>query len=44
MNSCAAAMVFGEQLGLMFTAGVVLILRVLALAVANKRPVRPGEG
>lgn len=34
----AAAFLFGDQLGLMFVAGVVLILGGLALAVANKRP------
>ncbi len=34
----AAAMMFGDQLGLMFTLGVALILGGLALAVANKRP------
>lgn len=35
----AASAMFGDQLGLMFVAGVVLILGGLALAVANKRPV-----
>jgi drug/metabolite transporter (DMT)-like permease len=34
----AAAVLFGDQLGLMFALGVVLILGGLALAVANKRP------
>lgn len=34
----AASAMFGDQLGLMFVAGVVLILGGLALAVANKRP------
>lgn len=34
----AASAIFGDQLGLMFAAGVVLILGGLALAVANKRP------
>ncbi|WP_221939275.1 DMT family transporter [Mycobacterium sp. KBS0706] len=34
----AASVLFGDQLGLMFAAGVVLILGGLALAVANKRP------
>ncbi|WP_018236852.1 EamA family transporter [Ensifer sp. BR816] len=34
----AASFLFGDQLGLMFAAGVVLILGGLALAVANKRP------
>lgn len=35
----AASAMFGDQLGLMFAAGVALILGGLALAVANKRPV-----
>jgi O-acetylserine/cysteine efflux transporter len=35
----AASFLFGDQLGLMFALGVVLILGGLALAVANKRPV-----
>lgn len=35
----AASAMFGDQLGLMFVAGVVLILGGLALAVANKRAV-----
>ncbi len=35
----AASAIFGDRLGLMFGAGVVLILGGLALAVANKRPV-----
>lgn len=34
----AASVFFGDRLGLMFAAGVVLILGGLALAVANKRP------
>ncbi|MDX8534743.1 DMT family transporter [Mesorhizobium sp. VK25A] len=34
----AASVLFGDRLGLMFAAGVVLILGGLALAVANKRP------
>lgn len=34
----AAAVMFGDQLGLMFALGVALILGGLALAVANKRP------
>ena len=34
----AASAMFGDQLGLMFAAGVVLILSGLGLAVANKRP------
>lgn len=34
----AASAIFGDQLGLMFAAGVILILGGLALAVANKRP------
>jgi drug/metabolite transporter (DMT)-like permease len=34
----AAALMFGDHLGLMFAAGVVLILGGLSLAVANKRP------
>lgn len=34
----AASAMFGDQIGLMFAAGVVLILSGLALAVANKRP------
>jgi drug/metabolite transporter (DMT)-like permease len=34
----AASFLFGDQLGLMFAAGVVLIFGGLALAVANKRP------
>lgn len=34
----AASFLFGDRLGLMFVAGVVLILGGLALAVANKRP------
>jgi drug/metabolite transporter (DMT)-like permease len=34
----AASLLFGDRLGLMFAAGVVLILGGLALAVANKRP------
>jgi drug/metabolite transporter (DMT)-like permease len=34
----AASVIFGDQLGPMFAAGVVLILGGLALAVANKRP------
>ncbi|MBS3647704.1 DMT family transporter [Pseudaminobacter sp. 19-2017] len=34
----AASVLFGDQLGLMFAVGVVLILGGLALAVANKRP------
>jgi drug/metabolite transporter (DMT)-like permease len=34
----AASALFGDRLGLMFAAGVVLILGGLALAVANKRP------
>jgi drug/metabolite transporter (DMT)-like permease len=34
----AAAFLFGDPLGLLFGAGVVLILGGLALAVANKRP------
>ncbi|KUM27834.1 hypothetical protein AU467_15445 [Mesorhizobium loti] len=34
----AASVLFGDQVGLMFAAGVVLILGGLALAVANKRP------
>jgi drug/metabolite transporter (DMT)-like permease len=33
----AASVIFGDQLGLMFAAGVVLILGGLALAAANKR-------
>lgn len=33
----AAAVLFGDHLGLMFAAGVVLILGGLALAVANNR-------
>ncbi|APG93956.1 hypothetical protein [Sinorhizobium americanum] len=37
----AASFLFGDQLGLMFAAGVVLILGGLALAVANKRPAPP---
>jgi drug/metabolite transporter (DMT)-like permease len=35
----AASALFGDRLGPMFAAGVVLILGGLALAVANKRPV-----
>lgn len=35
----AASVLFGDQLGLMFALGVVLILGGLALAVANKQPV-----
>ena len=34
----AASLLFGDHLGVMFAAGVVLILGGLALAVANKRP------
>lgn len=34
----AASAIFGDQLGPMFAAGVILILGGLALAVANKRP------
>lgn len=34
----AASAIFGDQLGLMFAVGVILILGGLALAVANKRP------
>ncbi|MBX3568689.1 MAG: DMT family transporter [Rhizobiaceae bacterium] len=34
----AAAMMFGDHLGLMFASGVVMILAGLALAVANRRP------
>jgi len=34
----AASAIFGDRLGLMFGAGVILILSGLALAVANKRP------
>jgi drug/metabolite transporter (DMT)-like permease len=34
----AASVLFGDRLGLMFAAGVVLILGGLALAVANRRP------
>ena len=34
----AASLFFGDQLGLMFTAGVILILGGLALAATNKRP------
>ncbi|MCO5080032.1 MAG: EamA family transporter [Rhizobiaceae bacterium] len=34
----AASVLFGDQLGLMFALGVLLILGGLALAVANKRP------
>jgi drug/metabolite transporter (DMT)-like permease len=34
----AASVLFGDQLGLMFAVGVVLILGGLALAVASKRP------
>lgn len=34
----AAAVMFGDQLGLRFALGVALILGGLALAVANKRP------
>lgn len=37
----AAAAIFGDRLGLMFAAGVVLILAGLALAVAEKRPSPP---
>jgi O-acetylserine/cysteine efflux transporter len=33
----ASSVLFGGRLGLMFAAGVVLILSGLALAVANKR-------
>jgi len=35
----AASALFGDRLGVMFAAGVVLILGGLALAVANKRSV-----
>ena len=34
----SASILFGDQLGLMFAAGVIMILGGLALAVANKRP------
>jgi drug/metabolite transporter (DMT)-like permease len=34
-----ASFLFGDQLGLMFAAGVVLILGGLALAASNKRPI-----
>lgn len=34
----AASFLFGDRLGLMFAAGVMMILGGLALAVANKRP------
>lgn len=36
----AAALIFGDRLGMLFGAGVILILAGLALAVANKRPGR----
>lgn len=35
----AASLLFGDRLGLMFAAGVILILGGLTLAVSNKRPV-----
>ncbi len=34
----AASAIFGDQVGLMFAGGIILILCGLALAVANKRP------
>jgi len=34
----AASFLFGDQLGVMFAAGVILILGGLALAASNKRP------
>jgi drug/metabolite transporter (DMT)-like permease len=39
LGIAAASVLFGDRLGPMFAAGVVLILGGLALAVANKRPV-----
>ena len=36
----AASFLFGDELGLMFMAGVILILSGLALAATNKRPAR----
>jgi O-acetylserine/cysteine efflux transporter len=40
----AASVLFGDELGLLFGAGVVLILGGLALAAANRRPARAERG